>query len=201
MRETADGLDPAARVPRRQLATRFHIGADELGLIQRLLDELRELLLSDDDGSGPASAMLTRLFPVAHPDDPELEAEYQRLMRVEFVASKLKSIEVVEAVIEGRDKSIDEAQLTAFMQSINSIRLVLGTLLDVSDDPDDEVVPEHETPPSTSSTATSRGSSNGPSAPSGRLTQRFLWWKAVGRLLGLRRSQRDEAPCPHRLVA
>ncbi len=30
------------------------------------------------------------------------------------------------------------------MQSINSIRLVLGTLLDVSDDPDDEVVSEHD---------------------------------------------------------
>jgi hypothetical protein len=101
-------------------------------------------LLSDDDGSGATSAMLTRLFPVVHPDDPELEAEYQRLMRVELVASKLKSIEAVEAVIDGRGASIDEAQLTAFMQSINSIRLVLGTLLDVTDDPDAEVVSEHD---------------------------------------------------------
>ena len=123
---------------------RLHIGRDELGLIRRLLDELRDLLLSDDDGSGPASAMLTRLFPVAHPDDPELEDEYQRLMRVELVASKLKAIEAVEAVIDGRDAAIDEAQLTAFMQSINSIRLVLGTLLDVTDDPDAEVVSEHD---------------------------------------------------------
>jgi hypothetical protein len=134
------------RPPVYRAGNRFklHIGDDELGLIQRLLDELRELLLSDDDGSGPASAMLTRLFPVAHPDDAELEAEYQRLMRVELVASKLKSIEAVEAVIDRRDKSIDEAQLTAFMQSINSIRLVLGTLLDVSEDPDDEVASEQD---------------------------------------------------------
>jgi hypothetical protein len=123
---------------------RLRISDDELALIRRLLDELRDLLLSDDDGSGATSAMLTRLFPVVHPDDPELEAEYQRLMRVELVASKLKSIEAVEAVIDGRGASIDEAQLTAFMQSINSIRLVLGTLLDVTDDPDAEVVSEHD---------------------------------------------------------
>ena len=137
----AKSRPPVYRVKDRY---RLRISDDELALIRRLLDELRDLLLSDDDGSGPTSAMLTRLFPVAHPDDPELEAEYQRLMRVELVASKLKSIEAVEAVIDGRGAPIDEAQLTAFMQSINSIRLVLGTLLDVTDDPDAEVVTEHD---------------------------------------------------------
>ncbi len=137
----AKSRPPVYRVKDRY---RLHISDDELALIRRLLDELRKLLLSDHDGSGSTSAMLTRLFPVAHPDDPELEAEYQRLMRVELVASKLKSIEAVEAVIDGRGAPIDEAQLTAFMQSINSIRLVLGTLLDVTDDPDAEVVSEHD---------------------------------------------------------
>jgi hypothetical protein len=127
---------------------RLHIGDDELALIRRLLDELRDLLLAANhewgaDESRPASAMLKRLFPVAHPDDAELEAEYQRLMRVELVASKLKAIESVETVIDASRAPIDEAQLTAFMQSINSIRLVLGTLLDVTDDPDAEVVTEH----------------------------------------------------------
>jgi hypothetical protein len=128
---------------------RLHIGDDELALIRRLLDELRDLLLSTDNESGggessPTGTMLTRLFPVAHPDDAELEAEYQRLMRVELVASKLKAIESVETIIDASRAPIDEAQLTAFMQSINSIRLVLGTLLDVTDDPDAEVVTEYD---------------------------------------------------------
>ena len=145
---------PRPPVYRAKGRYRLHIGDDELALIRRLLDELRDLLLADNDGggndgggndgSGPASAMLTRLFPVAHPDDAELEAEYQRLMRVELVASKLKAIESVETVIDASRAPIDEAQLTAFMQSINSIRLVLGTLLDVTDDPDAEVVSEHD---------------------------------------------------------
>jgi hypothetical protein len=120
----------------------LHVGDEELALLQRLLAELRDLLVHAEDGS-ESSPMLTRLFPVAHPDDPELEAEYQRLTHTDLVASKLQAIDTVEAVIEGGARSIDEAQLTAFMQSVNSIRLVLGTMLDVTDDPDAEVVTEH----------------------------------------------------------
>jgi Domain of unknown function (DUF2017) len=142
-------LRPRPPVYRTGDRYRLHIGDDELALIRRLLDELRDLLLAANhewgaDESGPTSTMLKRLFPVAHPDDAELEAEYQRLMRVELVASKLKAIESVETVIDASRAPIDEAQLTAFMQSINSIRLVLGTLLDVTDDPDAEVVSEHD---------------------------------------------------------
>ena len=135
---------PRPPVHRARDGYRLNIGDDERALLRRLLDELRDLLLSDDDGSGPTSGMLSRLFPTAHPDDAELEAEYQRLMRVELVASKLNAIEAVEAVLDRGRETIDEAQLTALMQSINSIRLVLGTVLDVTDDPDAEVVSEHD---------------------------------------------------------
>jgi hypothetical protein len=121
----------------------LHIGDDELGLLPRLLGELRDLLVHEDAGSESAG-MLARLFPVAHPDDPELEEEFQRLTRSDLVASKLQAIDTVEQVIEGGAGAIDEGQLTAFMQSINSVRLVLGTLLDVTDDPDAEVVTEHD---------------------------------------------------------
>jgi Domain of unknown function (DUF2017) len=107
----------------------------EVALLRRLLAELRSLLLADPVEAG---AVVTRLFPVAHPDDPEREAEYQRLMREELVASRLEAINAVDGVLaEGRP--LDDAQITAFMQSVNAVRLVLGTMLGVTDDPDAEV--------------------------------------------------------------
>ncbi|CAN5397596.1 hypothetical protein BH23ACT3_BH23ACT3_21660 [soil metagenome] len=122
------------------------LGGTESEVVLRLLGELRELLTAGDPtggdpaGGDPAVAALTnRLFPVANPDDPEMEAEYQRLMRDELVQSRMSSIGIVEEILRS-DEPIDEPKLTAFMQSINAVRLVLGTMLDVSDDPEaDEV--------------------------------------------------------------
>ena len=114
------------------------IDDDEAALIRRLADELRSLLTDESSGSG-ADALLVRLFPVAYPDDDELEDEYQRLMREELVASKLAALDVVDRAITER-APLDDAGMTAFMQSINSVRLILGTMLDVSDDPEAEEV-------------------------------------------------------------
>jgi hypothetical protein len=111
------------------------LGADERALLSRLLDELRTLLVQPDDASVPA---LHRLFPVVHPDAPDLEAEYQRLMRDELVASRLAGINAVDEVLRSDDSArgvtFDEERLLSFMQAINGVRLVLGTLLGVTDD-------------------------------------------------------------------
>jgi Domain of unknown function (DUF2017) len=116
------------------------LGADETALLRRLLGELRALLTEPDPGS-EARALLARLFPVVHPDDEEAEFEYQRLMRDELVQSKLSALDSVDGALAG-DGRADEPRLLAFMQSLNSIRLVLGTMLGVSDDPDQpEVTP------------------------------------------------------------
>ena len=132
------------RPPVRPKGDRFvvDLGADESEMVRRLTGELREMLaepeLELDEGS---QALLARLFPVAHPDDDEMEAEYQRLMREELVQSKLSAFDIVDETLSG-DGYVDEGQLLAVMQSINSIRLVLGTMLGVTDDPDaDEVTP------------------------------------------------------------
>ncbi len=74
-----------------------------------------------------------RLFPTAYPDDEDKEAEYQRLMRDELVASRLAAIDSVTETLSG-DELLDETQTIAFMQSINAIRLVLGTMLGITDD-------------------------------------------------------------------
>lgn len=118
------------------------LGDEEALLVRRLVDELRQLLTDPEPGE-ETLALLHRLFPVAHPDDPEAEAEYQRLMREELVESKLAAFEAVDVALSG-DGRLDEAGLVAFMQSVNSLRLALGSMLGVTDDPDVEVDPAQQ---------------------------------------------------------
>jgi hypothetical protein len=107
---------------------RINLDVEERNLIVRLVGELRALLTGPDDND-----LIRRLFPTAYPDDEEKEAEYQRLMRDELVTSRLAAIDSVIATLSG-DELLDEAQTVAFMQSINAIRLVLGTMLGITDD-------------------------------------------------------------------
>ncbi len=113
---------------------------DERDLLVRLMGELRDLLSSEAN-----SPLLDRLFPTVYPDDPDKEAEYQRLMRDELVMSRLAAIDTVLATVgPGRPEIIDEDQTLAFMQAINAVRLVLGTMLHIDDDDDDDDdSPEH----------------------------------------------------------
>ena len=113
----------------------LHLGRDERALVARLLDELRSLLTDPADPE-----LVRRLYPVVHPDNPDRESEYQRLMRDDLITSRIAGIDIVTAVLgrSGRKVTLDEAQMGAFMQAVNGVRLVLGTLLDVTED--DELV-------------------------------------------------------------
>jgi hypothetical protein len=116
--------------PLRSGGFRLNIDDGERQLIVRLMGELREVMLrSDPDGPG-----LRRLFPTAYHSDPEADAEYQRLMREELVASRLAGIETITAALVAPEMTADE--LYATMQGVNSLRLVLGTMLDVGEDHD-----------------------------------------------------------------
>jgi hypothetical protein len=134
------------RSPVRESGEGFliELGEDEATLVVRLLDELRQLLTNPSPDSSER-LLIVRLFPVAHPGDEVAEAEYQRLMRDDLVQSKLEAIDRVESVLTAErrsDRVVDEAGLVAFMQSLNGIRLVLGTMLGVTDDATQEEVDE-----------------------------------------------------------
>jgi hypothetical protein len=109
---------------------------DERALVGRLVTQLRDLLTqaADDD------PRLRRLFPTAYHDHPEHDGEYQRLMRDELVASRVAALDLVDEAL-GRQE-VNEAELAGLMRSINAIRLVLGTLLDLNDDSDPAVDPD-----------------------------------------------------------
>jgi hypothetical protein len=118
---------PRRRIDRRQNRFIVRMEADERALIRQLLGELRELLaLSPDD------PRVRRLYPAAYGDDAERENEYRSLTRDELQSGRLASIDAVEASVDAELLDID--QLTAWMQAVNSLRLVLGTMLDITDD-------------------------------------------------------------------
>ncbi len=121
--------------------------AEERELLARLLGELRALLVTDGEDH---DLLLDRLFPPAYPDDEEAEAEYQRLMREELVTARVASIDTVVEVLEpDATPLLTESQTMAFMQSVNAVRLVLGSMLGIVDDDsaehaDDGHSPEHQ---------------------------------------------------------
>ncbi len=103
-------------------------------------DQVRSMLVDlagqlDDilDGDGPE---LRRLFPVAYAQDAELDAGYQVLARGELIDQRRSAITDLRQTAEADD--VSEEELTSWMTVINDLRLVFGTILDVSEDDESE---------------------------------------------------------------
>ena len=93
-------------------------------LMQHFLD-----LLGDPD-----APVLHRVFPPAYSDpaDVERQDEYRRLMMEDLVERRRAECQMVLDL--AGEKTLSEEQLLAWSRSINGLRLVLGTFLDVSED-------------------------------------------------------------------
>jgi hypothetical protein len=120
---------------------RLKLPREERELLASLPSQLREVLRDPDDD--PA---LRRLFPPAYADDPEADDEYRRLMRDELLEGKLAALRVVEETAYA--EHIDADELEAWLGALESLRLYLGTMLDVTEesyesapDPDDPDAP------------------------------------------------------------
>ena len=107
---------------------RVRLGAEERSLLASLPDQLESLVVAD------VSPGTIRLFPPAYAQDAEKESEYQLLMREELVRRRIESLGVVRETIGA--ETLTEEQLHAWVRVLNDVRLVLGTLLDVSEDSD-----------------------------------------------------------------
>jgi len=115
------------RVRRRNGRYELRLDSRERQLIRQLLGELRELLALDS-----ADPRVRRLYPAAYSDDTEKEDEYRRMTLDELQQGRLANVDLVEASIDA--DVLDADQLNAWMQATNSLRLVLGTMLDITDD-------------------------------------------------------------------
>lgn len=119
---------------------RLNLEPEERDVLAGMLAQLRDLLVS-----APADTpQLRRLFPTAYAQDPEADAEYQRLMREELVGSRLAALETVTSTLGDDADRLDAEQLHALMTSMNALRLVLGTICDVGEDDDPaDARPDH----------------------------------------------------------
>ncbi len=120
---------PKRRITRgRNGEIRLRLPAEERELLKGLPAQLRTLVQEDPDD--PA---LRRLFPPAYTEHPENESEYRRLMGDELRERHLSALAVLEETA-GTDH-LNEEQAHGWLAALNDLRLVLGTRLDVSEDP------------------------------------------------------------------
>ena len=98
------------------------------------------------DGNHPA---LTRLFPTAYPDDAERDAGYQVFARDALIDQRREAIRQLAQTADADELTLET--LSQWMRVINDTRLVLGTILDVSDgeelvvdDTNEEIVDVYE---------------------------------------------------------
>jgi hypothetical protein len=112
---------------------------DERDLLRSLPAQFRDVLQTDDPS-------LRRIFPPAYTDDDDANDEFRRLMREELLEGKLAALAIVEETA-GADHLTGE-QLEGWLGALESLRLFLGTQLDVREeiyssaiDPDDPNAP------------------------------------------------------------
>ncbi len=108
-------------------------------VVVHLLRELRdEVALTKDAPHGDLPPHMKRLFPAAYHADEKSNEEYRRLTHTDLGDSHIAAIDdAIDLLSPGR--VFRPAELERLVRALNAMRLVLGTLLDVSeDDAEDE---------------------------------------------------------------
>lgn len=85
----------------------------------------------------PLDPALARLFPDAYHDDAIAAGDFRRYTEVRLREGKIANASTLSASL-GRPSpvTLDQAECSAWLASLNDLRLVLGVLLDVAEDDD-----------------------------------------------------------------
>jgi hypothetical protein len=148
-----------AEVRRRRGAVQVVLAADEASTLGALARQVAELLddgeeatpsdpleaivgLGDTPVDAPDDPALRRLLPDAYNDDEAAAGEFRRLMNTELRQIKIGALEELStAAASGGGQTVtlrlNEEQAERWLQALTDIRLVLGTRLDVTEDPAD----------------------------------------------------------------
>jgi Domain of unknown function (DUF2017) len=109
---------------RRDGTFRVRLPKDERDVLAALPGQLREALDADEP-------TLYRLFPPAFSDDDAANAEYARLVGSSLLDGKLRALEQLERTAHA--DTLSEDDLGAWLGGLESLRLALGTQLDVTE--------------------------------------------------------------------
>lgn len=108
------------------------LGDTEREVVRNLLNQLRMLVRAETTDPLDETSPVRRLFPTAYPDDADREEEYQELARGSLVEQRLAAIDTVAQTLDS--DTIDDETAGAWLTTLNDLRLVVGTRLDVSED-------------------------------------------------------------------
>ena len=114
---------------------RLQLPRAERELIRSLVDQLRDVLTTDDPS-------LRRLRPPGYVDDPQRESEYRELVGDDLERQRLRALDLVAATADA--DRLDEEQMTAWLHALNALRLVLGTRLEVTEDLYEQGIPDED---------------------------------------------------------
>jgi hypothetical protein len=115
-------------IRRRHGRYRVSLAEHEREALRGFCRELAELLA----GSTEDDPAVERLFPSAYRDDDEAAAEWAELARPGLEDGKLAALRLTEATVAATE--LDEEQAQTWLRTLNDLRLVLGTRLDVHED-------------------------------------------------------------------
>jgi Domain of unknown function (DUF2017) len=110
---------------RRDGTYRVRLPREERDVLAALPGQLRDALAAGEP-------TLYRLFPPAHADDDEANAEYAQLVSAGLLEGKLLALAELERT--AHDETLGEDELGAWLGALESLRLVLGTQLDVTEE-------------------------------------------------------------------
>ncbi|MGI8684543.1 MAG: DUF2017 family protein [Acidimicrobiales bacterium] len=111
---------------------KLDLGPNERAVLRSLPGQLAEVLRD-----APGEAALTRLSPPAYVEEPEHEEEYRRFMGDDLRQRQLAALGLMGESAGATQLTPEQAE--GWLCALNSLRLVLGTQLDVGEDTDDDL--------------------------------------------------------------
>lgn len=130
----------------------LNLKEDERKILLQLFEQMQQLLELPDvpqnpdplallvglDGPTeiPSDPALARLFPAAYVDDQAAASDFRRFTEPDLRNEKLTNVELVSHLLENNSEKLElnQAQINAWLKSLNDVRLVLGTRLGISEE-------------------------------------------------------------------